>query len=108
MDVNLMLKALGDDNRMKIVEILLRHNMCVRSLANKLGITQAAVSQHIRVLREAGLVSGEKRGYFMHYEVDRAALKALANHLTTLAQVKKGGEHSCHSGCKCHENKEEI
>ena len=104
MDRNLMLRALADENRMKIVEMLLRHNMCVRSIANKLGITQAAVSQHVRVLREAGLVSGEKRGYFMHYEVNRMALKSLADHLADLAQVKKSGEHSC----KCHENKEEI
>ncbi|MBQ7092938.1 MAG: winged helix-turn-helix transcriptional regulator [Clostridia bacterium] len=107
MEYRLIFKALADENRMKIVQILLRHSMCVRSLSKKLGITQAAVSQHIKVLREAGLLKGEKRGYFMHYEVDREILRALAEHIYALADAEKAGEcHSCHGNC--HHEKEEI
>ena len=38
-------------------------------------MTQSAVSQHLRVLKEGGLVESEKRGYWMHYSVDRGVLK---------------------------------
>ena len=95
--MNIRLKALADPNRMKIVQILLRHNMCVHSLSKKLGITQAAVSQHIKVLREAGLIKGEKRGYFMHYEVDREVLRELAARINALADTVK-----CECNSNCH------
>ena len=40
------------------------------ALAHKLGVSQSAVSQHLRVLRQAGLVRGERRGAFVHYTLD--------------------------------------
>jgi DNA-binding transcriptional ArsR family regulator len=46
----------------------------VNALAYKLGVTQSAVSQHLRVLKSAGLVQGERRGYRVHYFIDREAL----------------------------------
>lgn len=48
--------------------------LCVNALAHRLGVTQSAVSQHLRVLRQAGLVNGERRGAFVHYTLDRNAL----------------------------------
>ena len=62
--------------------LLLRRNCCVRALARQLDISEAAVSQHLKVLREAGLIFGEKCGYFMHYTVNRAALKELSSQLS--------------------------
>jgi DNA-binding transcriptional ArsR family regulator len=49
--------------------------LCVNALAHQLGVTQSAVSQHLRILRQAGLVSGDRRGSFMHYSVDPDGLK---------------------------------
>jgi DNA-binding transcriptional ArsR family regulator len=46
----------------------------VNALAFKLGVTQSAVSQHLRVLKSAGLVKGERRGYRVHYFIDREVL----------------------------------
>jgi ArsR family transcriptional regulator len=40
-----------------------------------LGVTQSAVSQHLRVLRQAGLVQGDRRGAFVHYSLDLDGLK---------------------------------
>ena len=40
------------------------------ALAEKLKVTQSAVSQHLRILRQAGLVRGERRGAYMHYSLD--------------------------------------
>ena len=69
-----IMKALADENRLKIIDLLLGHDFCVGALSRQLGISEAAVSQHLRVLRKAGLVTGEKRGYYTHYDVNRAML----------------------------------
>ena len=66
MDRMLVLKAIADETRMKILLLLLRHNYCVRALARKLELSEGAVSQHLKILRDAGLLIGEKKGYFMH------------------------------------------
>jgi DNA-binding transcriptional ArsR family regulator len=69
-----VLKALSAGPRLKIVRLLKARTLCVNAITARLGMTQSAVSQHLRVLREAGLVRAEKRGYWMHYSVDRKAL----------------------------------
>ena len=63
-----VLKALAEERRLRMVELLLRKERCVRALARELGISESAASQHLKVLREAGLLTGVKRGYFTHYE----------------------------------------
>ena len=54
MELATALKALSDENRLLILRLLGRRDYCVRALARQLGISQAAVSQHLKVLREAG------------------------------------------------------
>ena len=67
MDTALLLKALGDPTRFMIFQQILSRKHCVRSLSKKLGISESAVSQHMKILREAGLVYGERFGYHIHY-----------------------------------------
>ena len=62
MDTALLLKALGDPTRFMIFQQILSRKHCVRSLSKKLGISKSAVSQHMKILREAGLVYGERFG----------------------------------------------
>ncbi len=88
-------KALGDETRSRILELLLSHDLCVGALARRVGLSEAAVSQHLQVLRRAGLVRGEKRGYWTHYSVDREALRALARELEALAGRKPPGTSAC-------------
>jgi DNA-binding transcriptional ArsR family regulator len=88
------LKALADENRLKLVALLLSHNLCVGALAKRLEISEAAVSQHLQVLRKAGLVKGEKRGYWTHYRVERDVLRQLADQLDKLAD-----QPSCPEEC---------
>ncbi len=66
-----LLRALSDDNRLKIFILLSKRTLCVNALVNHLVISQSAVSQHLRILREAGLVNREKRGYWMHYSANK-------------------------------------
>jgi DNA-binding transcriptional ArsR family regulator len=68
------MQALSAPARLRIVELLRGRALCVNALTARLGMTQGAVSQHLRVLREAGFVVAEKRGYYVHYALDEARL----------------------------------
>ncbi len=89
MDKREVLKAIADETRMNILKLLLGHNYCVRALASELGLAEATISQHLKVLREAGLLVGEKRGYFMHYSVQRPLLFELAREIEALAAIER-------------------
>lgn len=68
-------KVLSADTRVRIVQLLRDRALCVNALAHRLGITPAAVSQHLRILRDAALVSSEKRGYYVHYRLNEKTLR---------------------------------
>ena len=89
------LKALADEKRLEILTMLLNSDLCVGALANHLSISKPAVSQHLRILRKAGLVRGEKRGYWTHYMVDRQALARIATELTELSAADHPYETIC-------------
>ena len=113
MDTMTVLKALSDETRMKILRLLLSNNYCVRALSKNLDISEAAVSQHLRILREAGLITGTKQSYYVHYHVEKDVLHALAADIEALAQMERenvrgsvSGSGCCHNGepghvCKC-------
>ena len=88
-------KALSDESRFKLVNLLLTHDFCVGALAHHLKITEAAVSQHLKHLREVGLVKGEKRGYWAHYTVDKVKLSELAEGLKNLTTLPPCAEGLC-------------
>ncbi len=85
MNISVMLKALGEPTRLSIFQQLLIRKHCVRSLSRKLGITESAISQHMKVLKEAGLVYGERFGYHIHYLPKQEALDELC---VAFAQMK--------------------
>jgi DNA-binding transcriptional ArsR family regulator len=70
--------VLADPTRLKLLRLLARQRepnaLCVNALAWRLGVTQSAVSQHLRVLKSAGLVKGERRGYRVHYFINQEIL----------------------------------
>ena len=78
MEISVMLKALGEKTRLSIFQQILIRKHCVRSLSKKLGITESAISQHMKVLKEAGLVYGERYGYHVHYLPKQEALDELS------------------------------
>ena len=90
-----ILKALADENRFRIINLLLSHDFCVGALASHLGISKAAVSQHLQVLRKSGLVKGEKRGYWTHYSVERSMLHDIANNFIKAANQTFSDEAMC-------------
>ncbi len=68
-------KVLSTGTRVRMIELLRQRSLCVNALARSLQVTPAAVSQHLRVLRDVGIVEAEKHGYFVHYRVNRETLR---------------------------------
>ena len=73
--VGRIFKALSSDTRVRILRMLKQRALCVGALAARLHITSAAVSQHLRILRDADLVVPDKRGYYVHYLLNRKTLE---------------------------------
>ncbi|MBN1957942.1 MAG: winged helix-turn-helix transcriptional regulator [Desulfuromonadales bacterium] len=67
-------KVLSVETRVRMIELLKGRSLCVNALAKILNITPAAVSQHLRVLRDADLVIADKQGYYVHYRVNEETL----------------------------------
>jgi len=72
--VTKVFRALSVETRVRIVQLLKEHALCVNALAARLDVTPAAVSQHLRVLRDADLVIPDKRGYYVHYQINEKTL----------------------------------
>ncbi len=73
-ELALMFKVLAVQARVRIIRLLKNQALCVGALSARLGITPGAVSQHLGVLKQAGLVEADKRGYFMHYRLNPQTL----------------------------------
>jgi ArsR family transcriptional regulator len=80
-----LLKLLGEPLRWEIVRRLAAEDLCTCHLVADLDAAQPLVSHHLRVLRQAGLVTTEKVGAFTYYVLDRPALAGLADVLGDLA-----------------------
>jgi DNA-binding transcriptional ArsR family regulator len=79
-----LFKLLSVDKRIEIIELLKKSPMSVNSLSDKIGITQSAVSQHLRVLKAAGLVIDERQGYWIYYSLNKDALEKCRQRLNRI------------------------
>lgn len=86
-ELMLVLKAVADKNRMRILKMLERKNMCVCELAAVLEIRQPSVSKHLSILKNAGLIQDARSGQWIEYSPCRARI----NHYAPVLQaaVKK-------------------
>ena len=82
-------KVLSADTRVRMIGLLKRRSLCVNALARALEITPAAVSQHLRVLRDAAIVTADKRGYFVHYRVNEATLAKWNKAAKSLLEIEE-------------------
>jgi len=64
-----VLKALGEINRLRIMGLLMTHELDVNTIAERLGLSEYNVSKHLRILKEAGLLHMEKAGKQRRYGV---------------------------------------
>lgn len=107
MELDRMLKALGEPMRLRIYQALLERKHCVRSLSKKLGISESAISQHIKIMKEAGLVYGEKYGYHTHYLPRQEAADFLAMQFCQMQAASLTVDRDM-TVCQCEYRKEEA
>jgi ArsR family transcriptional regulator len=77
-----LFKALGDPVRLRLVSLIAAHEggeACVCDLSEGFDLAGPTISHHLRVLREAGLITGERRGTWIYYRVDPDALRQVAD-----------------------------
>ena len=84
-----VLKALGEPRRFHLLQLMAEKGYCVRALARKSQLSESAVSQHLKALREAGLVYGVKKGYYTHYCLDKAALGEIIAELEKIRDTER-------------------
>jgi len=72
-----LFKLLSVDARVRILQLLKKKSLCVTELTSQLGMTLPATSQHLRLLRNAGIVKTQKQGFFVYYYLDREKMSLL-------------------------------
>jgi len=91
-------RALAVEKRLEIVQLLAERTLCVGALSKRLGISSGAVSQHLRILKDAGLVAPDRRGHFIHYGLAPDAAGRCRAVVDSLFGTKPGSRRS---GRKC-------
>ena len=86
-----MFKVLGVETRVKIIDLLKSQGpLGAKKIAEMVGVTAAAASQHLKILKQAGFVRSERKGYWIPYSIDEKALENCRDVLTEI----------CTCGCK--------
>jgi ArsR family transcriptional regulator, arsenate/arsenite/antimonite-responsive transcriptional repressor len=79
-------KALGDPVRLRLVSLIGAHQggeVCVCELTDAFALTQPTISHHLKVLREAGIITSQRRGTWVYYRLEPAVLDRMGALLTT-------------------------
>ena len=97
----LLMQALASPVRLRILGMLACKLLCVKAIADDLEVSQPAVSQHLRVLRQVGMVTAHKSGYYVHYRLDRQALRDCQAFLASLTE-ELGPSLPASSACQPH------
>ncbi len=103
MDIELIekqLKAVADANRLKILACLKKGEVCVCDFTDVLGISQPAVSQHLRKLKEAGIIAERKVGTWKHYRIQENQTTLMHS---ILASIDEAWTCGCKTDCECME-----
>lgn len=83
-------KALSDPVRVRLLSLIASHaggEACVCDLTEAFDLTQPTISHHLKVLREAGLVTSQRRATWVYYRIDASVLGGLADTLTAKQAV---------------------
>lgn len=77
-------KAFCDENRIRILQLLLDGERCACRLLEALDITQPTLSHHMKILVDSGIVSGRREGKWMHYSLSDEGIKEAQSYLSYL------------------------
>ena len=90
-----MFKALSDENRLHIVTLLCSGEQCACKLLEELNIGQSTLSHHMKILCDAGLVTGRKEGKWMHYSICSESAEELSAMLYQLLSAANVSDNCC-------------
>lgn len=82
--MNSLFKALNDETRRQIIELLKNKNMNAGEIAEEFNISKPSISHHLDILKRADLVTSEKKGQFIEYALNSTILEDLLSWILTL------------------------
>lgn len=89
-------KAMGHPARIAILEVIIKRNTCIcNDIVEELPLSQSTISQHLRELKEVGIIKGEIEGTSVCYCIDEKVWKEAQKALTKLFDSYKGGKSCC-------------
>lgn len=108
-EVAMICKAMSDTNRLRIIEMLTRGEMCGCNLLEELQVTQPTLSHHMKVLGDCGLIRSYKEGKWQHYSINCEKFKEYKDYITAITCCGNitgdiNSESCCEANC-CLENK---
>ena len=89
-DIATIFKAFCDENRIRILQLLLDGEKCACRMLEEMNITQPTLSHHMKILCDSGIVEGRKEGKWMHYSISSEGIKAALEYLESLMNFGEG------------------
>lgn len=86
--MNAIFKALNDPTRREILEILKEKDLSAGEIADNFNISKPSISHHLDILKQADLISSEKKGQFVIYSINTTIMEDLLQWILTLKQTK--------------------
>ena len=95
-DIVKIFKALGDENRLKILHIIGNQEICACKLLEYLEVGQPTLSYHMKILCDSGIIDSRKNGKWTHYKINEDTIKHTADYI----QVTLFRDDAAQSCCK--------
>lgn len=83
----LLMKALSDETRVKIFDLLSEGELCACKILEEFNITQPTLSYHMKILCESGLVNGKRDGVWMKYSIDKNRVELLVKWFKDIGEM---------------------
>lgn len=82
--MNAIFKALNDETRRKIIELLKQKDMNAGEIAEEFNISKPSISHHLDILKRADLITNEKKGQYVYYSLNTTIVEDLLNWILTI------------------------
>ena len=90
-----LLKALSEPLRLQIIESLLGGELCVCDIINEIGLAQSKISFHLKVLKDAGLITDRQAGRWVYYQLNIDSLNSLQDWIELLKESSQQPLQDC-------------
>lgn len=80
-------KALSDETRLKVLLLVSKRDICQKGISKYLGITDSSVSQHVKILKEAEIITGYKEGYYVFYHINEHVFDECINFFKSIGSA---------------------